>query len=149
MHLALISNTDLGAASFTTSLAHKGHTIRIYLPDSLCQNQPANSLISFSPLPSLPHPFHPNTRIITSFPLQIPTLLDKFRPDIVHFENPQLHIFFPVYYWCKIHKKPLLTSAFSVKPSFINKSLYTMSDKIYEFSEINSYAQTLTGLLHR
>jgi hypothetical protein len=149
MRLALISNAVTGIIAKAPELARKGNLLGLYIPDALYPKQPVNSSFTYFPLPSLPDYFHKNSRIITSFPTQIPSLLDKFRPDIVHFENPQIHLFSPVYYWCKIHKKPLITSTSGSRPSFINKNLYTMSDLIFDPLGKDSYDQILSRLLHR
>ena len=148
MRLALISDVVTGMFPQAIGLTTKGHSVGILVPETLCPVRPVNLSVTCFPLPSLPDIFHKNTRIITSFPARIPSLLDKFRPDIVHFENPRIHLFYPVYLWCKIHHKPLLTSAFGSAPSFINKILYTMSDLTFDPAGKNPYAQTLESLLH-
>jgi hypothetical protein len=148
MRLALISDNTAGIVTRTAGLAQKGFIIGIFIPESFCSQKAVNSSLSWYPLPSLPDPFRKNFRILAPFPTKIPSLLDKFSPDIVHLENPQLHFYYSVYYWCKIHKKPLITSAFGQKNSFINKSLFSLSDLVFDPAGKNSYADTLTGLLH-
>jgi len=121
------SGVGINAATITSGLADLGHEIHVFLPEYPEQQVRSHPLVSpklyFHFVPSLTNPFKKTHRLFTPSPVYFFKALSEVKPDIIHLQEPQLHIFSSIKLYSQMQKRPLVC-AHHFPPEFITNQIH-------------------------
>ena len=121
-----ISGVAVNAANITTGLANRGHQVGVFIPAYPEPIPPGSSLahpnLHLFHLPSLINPFKTSHRLLSPFPASLLAQLSVFKPDIIHFQEPQFFLFPGVKNYAHTNHLPIVC-AHHFPPEFITNQL--------------------------